>query len=41
MKHEHMSVTGGFAEFMNLKIFWKKFVPIEMMTFVNSQKKKI
>ena len=35
-----MSVTGGFAEFMNLKIFWKKFVPIEMMTFVNSPKKK-
>ena len=40
-KHKHMSVAGGFAKFMNLKIFWTKFVPIEMMTFVNSQKKQI
>ena len=35
MKLKHTSVVGDFAEFMNLTVFWIKFVPLEMNTFVN------
>ena len=34
MKHECTSVVGDLAEFMNLTVFWMKFVPLEMKTFV-------
>ena len=33
-KHECTSVVGDLAEFMNLTVFWMKFVPLEMKTFV-------
>ena len=34
-KLERTSVAGDSTEFTNLTMFWIKFVPLEMKTFVN------
>jgi len=33
-KLNHTSVVGDLAEFMNFIVFWTKFVPREMKTFM-------
>jgi len=35
MKLEHTSVARDSVEFTNFIVFWTKFVPLEMKTFVN------
>ena len=35
MKHERTRVARDSAKFTNLIVFWIKFVPLEMNTFVN------
>ena len=39
MKLERMSVVVDFVEFTNFTVFWTKFVPLEMKTFVNIENK--
>ena len=34
-----MSVVVDFVEFTNFTVFWTKFVPLEMKTFVNIENK--
>ena len=39
MKLRCTSVARDFADFTNLTVFWTKFVPFEMKTFVNMLRK--
>ena len=35
MKLERMNIAWDSPEFMNLTVFWRKFVPLEIKRFVN------